>query len=114
MLFRSVLTLAGDALSWQAVPGAIGYAVVRNGSVVGFTTSTSYSIAELGGGSYSIRVANECGGLGAPSSVLTGIDAVLSTGSSSDSPAYNLAGQRVNASFKGIVVKKGKKFVKRH
>lgn len=109
-----VLTLAGDALSWQAVPGAIGYAVVRNGSVVGFTTSTSYSIAELGGGSYSIRVANECGGLGAPSSVLTGIDAVLSTGSSSDSPAYNLAGQRVNASFKGIVVKKGKKFVKRH
>lgn len=108
------LTIAGDVLSWQSVPGAIGYAVVRNGSVVGFTTATSYSIAELGGGSYSIRVANECGGLGEPSSVLTGIGDISATESSDNPPGYNLAGQRVNASFKGIVVKKGKKFVKRH
>jgi hypothetical protein len=29
-----------------------------------------------------------------------------------NAPAYNVAGQRVNSSYKGVVVKNGKKFIK--
>lgn len=108
-LAAPVLTVNGTSLSWQAVPGAIGYAVVKDGSVIGFTTTTSYTIP--GAGDYSIRVANECGGLGAPSSVLTGIDGIVSDSNVDNSPLYNIAGQRVDSSFKGIVVKKGRKYV---
>lgn len=110
-LIAPELSVIDNALSWSPVPGAIGYAIVKDGSVVGFTIGTSYAIP--GAGSYSIRVANECGGLGAPSSVLTGIDGIVSDVTSDNQPLYNMAGQRVNNSFKGIVVQKGKKYVKK-
>ena len=101
-------------ITWQSVPGAIGYAIVKNGSVVAFTTSTSYNFSELGGGSYCIRVANACGGLGEPSSVITGMDGIIAGETLSDEGnTYNTSGQRVGTSFKGIVVKKGKKYVQR-
>lgn len=40
-----------------------------------------------------------------------GISVVATTTKATDSKLYNLAGQRVNKNFKGIVVKDGKKFV---
>lgn len=113
-LAAPVVTLSGSMLSWQAVPGAIGYAIVKDGSVVAFTTATSYDNYELGGGIYSIRVANEYGGLGEPSAVVTGIDGITADEEAQGKGnVYNLAGQRVNTSFKGVVVKKGKKFVQK-
>ena len=39
----------------------------------------------------------------------TGIRGVNASGSSADSPCYNLAGQKVNTLYKGIVIQKGKK-----
>lgn len=107
-------SFSGNMITWQSVPGAIGYAIVKNGSVVAFTTSTSYNFSELGGGSYCIRVANACGGLGEPSSVITGMDGIIAGETLSDEGnTYNTSGQRVGTSFKGIVVKKGKKYVQR-
>ncbi len=42
----------------------------------------------------------------------TGIDTVKAdTKFNADAPAYNMAGQRVNSSFKGMVIKDGKKFM---
>ena len=42
----------------------------------------------------------------------TGINGVVAE-TSSNAPAYNLAGQKVSASYKGIVIKNGKKFVQK-
>ena len=42
---------------------------------------------------------------------LTNINAI-SADTDANAPAYNVAGQRVNSSYKGVVVKNGKKFIK--
>lgn len=42
---------------------------------------------------------------------VSGISVTTKTVKTGNTPAYNLAGQRVNKNFKGIVVKDGKKFV---
>jgi hypothetical protein len=36
----------------------------------------------------------------------------ISADADANAPAYNVAGQRVNSSYKGVVVKNGKKFIK--
>ena len=46
-------------------------------------------------------------------SVANAIEEVVTTQSDPDSPAYNLAGQRVSHSYKGIVIKNGQKYLKR-
>lgn len=44
----------------------------------------------------------------------TGItEIVTSTVNDSDAPVYNLAGQRVSPTTKGILIKNGKKFINR-
>ncbi|MCH5311934.1 MAG: hypothetical protein J1E57_08285 [Prevotella sp.] len=109
-------TLQQDApnssvISWQPVPDAIGYAIVRNGNVVAFTTNTTYDVYEIGAGEYSIRVANNCGGLGEPSSTVTGISGIKVDNAVKNAPKYSLSGQRVNDSYKGIVIQNGKKYI---
>ena len=43
----------------------------------------------------------------------TGIDAIESEKASANAPVFNLSGQRVDNSYKGIVIKNGKKFMKK-
>ena len=97
-------------LSWQPVADAIGYAIVKDGSVVAFTTNTSFDVSEIGAGQYSVRAANNCGGLGASSSTVTGINSVIGN-AENNAPKYNVSGQRVNDSYKGIVIQNGKKHI---
>jgi len=105
------VTVNGNALSWTAVNDAIGYAIVKDGSVIGFTTATSYDLSTTGAGQYSIRVANACGGLGLPSSVVTGISDAVVDHNTNNAPRYNLSGQRVDDSYKGLVIQNGKKMI---
>lgn len=100
---------ATHTLSWTAVADALGYAIVKDGSVVAFTTASSYDISQLGSGSYSIRVANERGGLGAASNAVTGISAITADDAANDGAKYNIGGQRVGKAYKGIVIQNGKK-----
>ena len=60
-----VVTLSDDksTLTWEAVPYAICYVIVKNGTEVEFTTQTS--IAAEQGASYTVYAANEQGGLSA-------------------------------------------------
>lgn len=106
-LVAQAASLSGTTLSWQPVAGAIGYAIVKDGSVVAFTTDASYDTANTGAGQYSIRVANECGGLGAPSQTVTGINDIEAE--KADTPIYNIQGIRVDKSYKGVVIQNGKK-----
>ena len=75
-----VATLSADKsiISWEAVPYAICYVIVKNGTEVSFTTETSIS-AEAGA-TYMVYAANEQGGLSAgcdPSA--TGIQSTLAS-----------------------------------
>ncbi|GAA2996778.1 hypothetical protein GCM10019997_10800 [Prevotella corporis] len=43
----------------------------------------------------------------------TGIDHVKSVDQAGDGKAYDLSGSRVNESYKGIVIKNGKKYIQK-
>ncbi len=60
-----IATLSSDksTITWEAVPYAICYVIVKNGKEVEFTTSTSIATEE--GATYMVYAANEQGGLSA-------------------------------------------------
>ncbi len=49
----------------------------------------------------------------APTASTTGISNMTINPSTANAPAYNLAGQKVSGSYKGVVIKAGKKFVQK-
>lgn len=103
--------LNGTTLYWDAVPEALGYAVVKDGEVIGFSTMTSFVVPDAVS-LYTIRVANAMGGLGLPSaSATTGITDIM-TDDIHDAPMYNTAGQRVTRSARGIIISRGRKIVR--
>ena len=55
------LQVSGMTLTWNTSDYALLWAVCKDGEVVGFTTENTYTATETG--SYSIRAANEMGGL---------------------------------------------------
>lgn len=43
----------------------------------------------------------------------TGISKITTTTNTADAPMYNLAGQRVDSNYKGMVIQNGKKVMKK-
>ena len=108
----------GATLTWTGSDYALLYAVCLDGSVVAFTTEPAYTATQ--NGTYTVRAANEMGGLSAPSEAavvtdVTGIRGVSLNDkvemTNDNAPMYNLAGQRVGKDYKGIVIRNGKKVV---
>ena len=100
-------------LTWDNSRYALLWAVVKDGSVVDFTIEPTYTVSDVTA-TYTVRAANEMGGLSEPSAIAEVDDSSsiienVSVSNDANSPAYNLAGQRVSDSFKGIVVKNGRK-----
>ena len=105
----------GGTLSWENSDYTLLWAVCKDGNVIGFTTTPTYTVQE--NGSYTVRAANEMGGLSAASTV---VNVVAATGISlQTSPIthqtsiYNLAGQKVGTDYKGLVIKNGRKFIQK-
>ena len=110
-LVASAPTLSGNTLSWNAVDGAYCYAIVTNGRVTDFTTSTTYTVTDSSA-QYAIRVANVMGGLSPVSpAASTGIENIM-LDSDAETPVYNLSGQRVGKNVRGVVIKDGKKIIR--
>ena len=65
-----VIAFADSALCWENSDYVLLYAIVRNDSVVDFTKRSTYAIVPKAGDRWSVRAANEMGGLGLPSNVL--------------------------------------------
>ncbi len=89
--------------------------VTVNGTAA-FTTEATYTAQT--GDTVTVLSANEYGALSAVSEALTigdssGIDDVNAADADDNSPAYNVGGQRVSKSYRGIVIRNGKKYVKR-
>ncbi|MCD8211261.1 MAG: pectinesterase family protein, partial [Prevotella sp.] len=101
------VTLFGSTLSWDNSSYVLLWAVCKDGKVVGFTTNPQYTVDDATA-TYTVRGANEMGGLGEASAqaIVAGINGITTSDAEVVSSAYyNVNGVRVGASYKGIVIK---------
>lgn len=119
------VTQNGNTLSWEAVPYAICYVVSKGDDVVSIQTETEFQLpaaarapqnaatAEV----FCVQAVNEQGGLSPMGTVqqATAISVVETAASHAQETgaAFNLSGQRVSSSYKGVVVIGGKKIIRR-
>ena len=102
------LVANGDVLTWDNSNYALLWAVCKDGCVVAFTTEPTYTISESG--MYSIRAANEMGGLSANSEAVnatsTGIVTTKSQPSTTVEAVYTLDGRRISQQQRGLNIVK--------
>ena len=100
----------GPVISWENDPQVRCTVIFKDGKYVGNTADNSFTVSETG--TYTLRTANEMGGLSTEQTVVevvsTGIDNVLAIPAASGQ-RYNLSGQRVGKDYKGIVIVDGRK-----
>ena len=67
-----VLSMKGRQITWEDIPEAGCYAVLKDRKIVAFTTQPLYNVpaGTREGACYTVRCANQMGGLGAPSDVI--------------------------------------------
>ena len=107
----------GNALEWDNSNYALLWAVVKDGSIIDFTITNSYEMTE--DGTYSVRAANEMGGLSEASAEVaaTGVvNGIQTLKSDSEAPVmtgdiYTLQGIRVDKARKGLYIIGGRKVV---
>ena len=103
----------GTLLTWQAVPYAICYVVTKNGEVAGFTTETSFD-GYTTDDTWQVQAVNEYGGLSVYGTANNTTDIKHHTSDIlHQTSAYNLAGQQVSESYKGLVIKNGRKMIQK-
>jgi hypothetical protein len=111
------VTLKGSTLSWDNSDYALLWAICKDGCVVAFTTSPTYDVTEPG--AYTVRAANEAGGLSKESESVvvinelpTGVKEVRGKVENTKSGVYDLLGRNVNRQIKkGLFVLDGHKVV---
>lgn len=104
------LTLENGLLTWDNSDYAACWAVCRNGQVIAFTLTPEFEVTESRADDvvYSVRAANEMGGLGDAVEVggaTSGIDSVGADAEVVSTVFYNLQGIRVGDDAKGLLIK---------
>ncbi len=108
-----------DDATFEAAPMKIkGYNIYRDGKLIGTVDgdATTFTDDESGTHDYQITVVYEDGEspLSNVATVTNGITTINAANTlRADAPMYNLAGQRVSASYKGVVIQNGRKFIKK-
>ena len=107
------MVLKDGQLLWADNNYVLCWAVSKNGKVTAFTTQPSFRVDDPTA-TYSVRSVNEMGGMGdaVVAHTASGISSPIVAGQP-DAALYSVTGQRVGKSYKGIVLKNGKKFVNR-
>lgn len=99
--------LSGDTLTWDDSDYALMWAVCKDGDVVAFTLEPVYTIDDADA-TWSVRAANEMGGLGDATEATTASTAITTiTANSSEvvsTTYYNLQGVRVNGANASLVI----------
>lgn len=97
----------GNTLTWDDNQYVLCWAVCRDGKVIDFTTEPTYTVEDAVA-KYSVRAANQMGGLGeaAEAQVATGIDEVgaAENGEAVSTAYYSIDGTRVNNEYRGVVI----------
>ena len=94
-------------MDWDNSDYALLWAVCKNGKAVAFTTEPIYTVDDVTA-EWSVRAANEMGGLGEAVKAdikITGIENVNNANGVVSTSYYNLNGVKVSNSFKGTVIK---------
>ena len=96
--------LEGTTLSWDNNDYVLCWAICKDGAVIDFTTENKYTVSDTSG-KYSVRAANEKGGLGeaAEANSSSGIEEMV-TNDVVNTTYYNTAGSRVDAKAKGVII----------
>ncbi len=105
--------LAGTTLTWDASNYALLWAVCKDGAVIGFTTEPTFTVEDATA-AYTVRAANEMGGLSeqsAKATLTTGIKTVAGAEVITDGAVYNMQGIRVENARKGLYIVNGRKVV---
>ena len=111
-------TYANGNVTWTpANNGATAYLIEKNGAFAGITAGSSFAITiDAEKDNLTIRAANGRGGFGEAKQVkgtATGIHAVKAAIERGEKVIYNLAGQRVDAAYKGLVIRDGVKIMQK-
>ena len=97
----------GNTLTWDDNQYVLCWAVCKDGKVIDFTTEPTYTVEDAVA-KYSVRAANQMGGLGeaAEAQVATGIDEVgaAENGEAVSTAYYSIDGTRVNNEYRGVVI----------
>ncbi|MCR4582150.1 MAG: Ig-like domain-containing protein, partial [Prevotella sp.] len=92
------VSVKDNVLTWNNSDYALLYAVCKDGKVIGFTTSATFDLSGYGNGAFSVRAANEMGGLSTPSeavSVTTAIRTVTSGAQKTIDTIYSVDGRQL-------------------
>lgn len=97
--------LTGTSLTWDNNDYVLCWAICKDGAVIDFTTTNSYTVTDANA-KYSVRAANEKGGLGEATEAnsSTGIEEVVTDHEVVKTTYYNTAGCQVNAKTKGVII----------
>lgn len=101
------LSISLNTLKWDNNDYALLWAVCKDGKAVAFTTEPIYTVDDVTA-EWSVRAANEMGGLGEAVKAaieITGIENVNNANGVVSTSYYNLNGVKVSNSFKGTVIK---------
>ncbi len=95
--------IAGNNLTWDNSNYALLWAVCKNGKVVDFTVEPSYNVDDASA-TWSVRAANEMGGLGeaTEASTSTGIENISTTSDVLSTKIYSADGVQVSKLQRGI------------
>ena len=100
----SNVQVSGNTLTWDNSDYALLWAVCKDGDIIDFTTEPTYTVTD--DGQYSIRAANEMGGLSTSSTAVTvnatGIDTISSSDAIQAAAIYSIDGKRLQQLQHGL------------
>ena len=105
-----------DDITYEKGNGTVtGYKVYRDGNYITTVTSPSYTDTTGGEHAYNVTVVTGKGEseFSNTASITTGISSVENKTADLNAATYNTAGQRVNNSYKGIIIRKGRKIIRK-
>lgn len=109
--------LTGNLINWETDSNAKAFLIEKNGDFIAIVDGTQkgYVIDDVTTEGYTVRAANMMGGFGvaAPIGTLTTGIAGMNINLNDNRHPYNLAGQRVNKNYKGVVIVNGIKYLQR-
>lgn len=99
--------IEGTQLTWDDNQYVLCWAVCKDGKVIDFTTTPEYTVDDASA-TYSVRAANQMGGLGEATvaEISTGINEIdgTETGEAVKTEYYSIDGARVSSTTRGVVI----------
>lgn len=100
------VTIDGTTLTWEPSDYVLCWAVCKDGKVVDFTTQPTYTVDDADA-TYSVRAANEMGGLGeaAAAQIADGISNATGETAIGETTYYTIGGIKTGKTAKGVSIR---------